>query len=354
MIDLPIRPRTRSVAIAVCAALLASTVAGTAANGWSPQRAAAYLDARQKAWFAWDQAYSPDGPCVSCHTGLTYLLARPALRKVLNENEPTMYERGLLGRLKAHIGSKSGGALQGVEAVFAAFLLAPRDGGVPGTETSKAFEHLWTLQVKEGGARGAWPWYAVNLNPYEHAESAVFGGSLAALAIGAMPAAYRNADGLRENVAALESYLQGAASSPRPLHDRAAILWASSTLPSVMSPAVKRSLVDELLSKQGADGGWSVDALGPWSAHADAPPVPGSSSYATAYTAYVLERAGIAPTRRELARALDWLEAHQDAKTGAWPAVSMNKRYPADSMESLFMQDAATGFASLALLDAGR
>jgi hypothetical protein len=32
----------------------------------------------------------------------------------------------------------------------------------------------------------------------------------------------------------------------------------------------------------------------------------------------------------------------------------MNKRYPPDSMEALFMQDAATAFASMALLDASR
>jgi hypothetical protein len=32
----------------------------------------------------------------------------------------------------------------------------------------------------------------------------------------------------------------------------------------------------------------------------------------------------------------------------------MNKRYPEGSMESRFMQDAATAFASLALVEAGR
>ena len=37
--------------------------------------------------------------------------------------------------------------------------------------------------------------------------------------------------------------------------------------------------------------------------------------------------------------------------TGAWPAVSMNKRYPEGSMPSLFMQDAATAFAALALIE---
>jgi hypothetical protein len=53
-------------------------------------------------------------------------------------------------------------------------------------------------------------------------------------------------------------------------------------------------------------------------------------------------------------RALAWLRSHQDTKTGAWPAQSMNKRRPAESMEALFMQDAATAFASLALIEGGR
>ena len=45
----------------------------------------------------------------------------------------------------------------------------------------------------------------------------------------------------------------------------------------------------------------------------------------------------------------EWLKKHQDRQTGAWPAVSMNKVYPAGSMEEKFLQDAATAFAALAL-----
>jgi hypothetical protein len=79
------------------------TVSGAS---WSPELAARYLDARQKAWFEWKPAASVDGPCVSCHTGMTYLLARPALRRALGETDPTMYERGLMDRLRANVGAK--------------------------------------------------------------------------------------------------------------------------------------------------------------------------------------------------------------------------------------------------------
>jgi hypothetical protein len=68
----------------------------------------------------------------------------------------------------------------------------------------------------------------------------------------------------------------------------------------------------------------------------------------------VLQRSGVAVTDVRLQRALTWLAEHQDAMTGAWPAVSMNKRYPEGSMQSRFLQDAATAFASAALVEAGR
>src|SRR5262245_50904586 len=48
-------------------------VSPTFAQGWSARMAADYLDSRQEKWFVWPTAQSKDGPCVSCHTGITYL-----------------------------------------------------------------------------------------------------------------------------------------------------------------------------------------------------------------------------------------------------------------------------------------
>jgi hypothetical protein len=99
----------------------------------------------------------------------------------------------------------------------------------------------------------------------------------------------------------------------------------------------------ESFQYQRPDGGWSTASLGPWTAHPAAPSVSGSGAYATAYVTYVLQRAGVKPSDQRLARALVWLTDRQDPESGAWPEVSMNKKYPAGSMESFFMQDAATG-----------
>jgi hypothetical protein len=103
--------------------IVAATARVTTAD-WSPESAARYLDQRQKQWFEWKPAASANGPCVSCHTGMTYLLARPVLRRALREDQPTVYERGLLDRLRSNVGAKPPGALQNVESIFAAMFLA--------------------------------------------------------------------------------------------------------------------------------------------------------------------------------------------------------------------------------------
>jgi hypothetical protein len=340
----------RLLTLGAFAAFAVATVTVAAAD-WSPEAAARYLDERQKQWFEWKPAASANGPCVSCHTGMTYLLARPALRRVMKDAQPTVYEKGLLDRLRSNVGAKPPGALQDVETIFAAIFLAREDAhGTMSADTQKAFEQLWKLQRVEAPAKGAWKWYSANLDPWEHAESSYFGASLAMLALGSTPQDYQQRTDTRERAAALASYL--ATSSERPLHDRIALLWASSTTPAALPAAARAALVAEVFAKQEADGGWSLSSLGPWMPHPDAPPASGSDAYATAFTAFALGKAGVAPSHPGFSRALSWLKAHQDPSTGAWVAVSMNKRRPAGSMEALFMQDAATAFAALALIEA--
>src|SRR6266571_2624600 len=139
---------------------------------WSPRLAADYLDSRQKEWFAWPAAKSAGGPCVSCHTGITYLLVRPGLRRALGESEPTYYERGLLEGLRARVEKKSANELSpggkepfasqrlGVEAIVSALFLTLQDGGATlSSEAKSAFDRLWSLQIQDGKAKGAWPWF---------------------------------------------------------------------------------------------------------------------------------------------------------------------------------------------------
>src|SRR5450759_4069394 len=136
---------------AVCLALSALAAGGA---DWNPRLAAQYLDSRQKEWFDWPRANAAAQPCVSCHNGVTYLLARPALGKALGADPPTVYETGLLASLRSRIGQKEPAASPGlgVESIFAARFLA----------TGEALERMWALQVREGAAKGSWNWFSLD------------------------------------------------------------------------------------------------------------------------------------------------------------------------------------------------
>jgi len=345
--------------------LVAAFCLGSAgAADWNPRLAAQYLDSRQKEWSAWPPAQTSNGPCVSCHTGVTYLLARPALRKALGEKDRTPYETGLLNGLRARVDKKEGREIKpsyaaeprasqamGVESILAAWALASEDPA--GAETQRAFDRMWSLQIGKGSAAGAWAWFSLDDDPWEMPESQFYGATLAAMAVAAEPAEYRRRPQVQEKIAALAAYLRANLLHDQPAHNGLMLLWAATKLPEAMPDFERKAMVDALWRTQNADGGWSLEALGPWKKHDAAPPSTGSNSYATAFTTFVLEQTGASPSKPELRRALDWLIAHQDPQTGSWPADSMNKVYDPDSMPAKFMRDAATGFAVLALVGAG-
>ena len=323
-------------------------VPGFAAD-WDARRAADYLDSRQKEWFAWPRAKVEGGVCVSCHTGVTYLLARPVLRRALAESQPTLYETGLLEGI--HAQAEAEGNRQGAEAVFAAVFFSLQNAGnkTLSSDAKRAFDQLWSLQIREGKERGAWKWPNANHDPWSTPDAPFYGASLAALAVGTAPAEYRSRPEIQERITALIDYLHREQPN-QPLHNRLALLWASSRLPAAMPAPLRQRMGDEILRAQQADGGWTIASLGPWRPHPEAPPSQGSNSYATAYVAFVLQQAGLKRSEPAVARALDWLRAHQDPQSGSWTADSLNSRHEPDSMQFRFMRDAATAFASLALL----
>ena len=109
-------------------------------SDWNPRLAAEYLDSRQKEWFAWPAAKAPGGTCFSCHTQMTYLLARPALRQALGETGATTFETALLDGLRARVDKKIAKEIfpaftkeplasqaLGVESILSALFLASHD-----------------------------------------------------------------------------------------------------------------------------------------------------------------------------------------------------------------------------------
>jgi hypothetical protein len=154
-----------------------------------------------------------------------------------------------------------------------------------------------------------------------------------------------------ERSAALAGYLKAAAPD-QPLQNRLTLLWTARRLKGALDGPARRDWIAEAFAKQSADGGWTNQALGPWKPREGAPPSPGSSAYATAFVTYALLESGLSAQDEHLARSLDWLRRHQNRDSGYWDAVSMNKRFPPGSMQEQFMRDAATGFASAALVKA--
>jgi squalene-hopene/tetraprenyl-beta-curcumene cyclase len=322
--------------------VLALIAASGFAADWNPKLAADYMDARQKDWFAWPRANANAKPCVSCHTNLTYLLARPALRKTLGESAPTQYETGLLAMLKSRVADTDPKAMyptaqgafadqeRNVESIFAALFL----------DSPEAFDRMWKLQR----ADGTWDWNSANLDPWEMPESEYFGAGFAAIA-----ASREKNSKFQPNVAALRKYLRDNLDK-QPMQNRLMALWASSVIPDLLPKGARSSIAADAERAQQADGGWTAASLGPFRDHPNAPPSEGSNAYATAFTAYVLERSGVSKSNPGMELALAWLRTHQNPQTGAWEAMSLNKKYEPGSMQIQFMQDAATGYAVMALL----
>ncbi len=326
------------------AVLLAVIVAPAFAADWNPRLAADYLDSRQKEWFAWPRANQNAHPCVSCHTNMTYLMARPALRRALDESGPSEYETGLLAMLRSRVSKSTPaelyptakGAIAGqevsVEAIFAALFLP---------DSEEAFERLWKLQ----NPNGAWAWNTANLDPWEMPESEYFGAALGAIA------STREDDvRFQPNVAALKKYLREGLEK-QPLQNRLMVLWASAMMRDLLPKSARSEILKGAYKAQQPDGGWTIASMGPFKDHPAAPAQPGSNAYATAFTTFVLERAGVSQFDAHMEKALAWLKSHQNPQTGAWEALSLNQKYAPGSMQIRFMQDAATGFAVMALLN---
>jgi len=327
----------------------AAFCATCSAADWNPALAAKYLDQRQRAWSVWARADTPTGPCFSCHTGMTYLLARPALRRLLNERQPTKWETSIKAKMAGDAGNEPQDELQTAEAIFAALFLRD-DAGTISKPRSSALEQMWSLQQRDGKLKGGWDWYDANLEPWESPSAFYFGGAMAALAVGSTPREYQNKPDIRQHTQALKQYLLNGIAE-RPLRNRLELLWSSAAWSDLITPGLRKSIIDEVEQKQGADGSWTLASLGPWQKHPAGANLGLPSAFATAFTAYVLLHAGLPPTEAHLKKALDWLRTHQNRESGAWSASSINKRYPAGSMQELFLQDAATGFAAAVLAE---
>jgi squalene-hopene/tetraprenyl-beta-curcumene cyclase len=319
--------------------------------------------------------------CVSCHTVVPYALARPALRKATGISQPTPQEAKLLDEALRRVDTygsheplvqNQAEQSCGTEAVLNLLILSAEDAREnlqgPGGPTRKALEELW----KEQRADGAWDWLDTGLEPYESGDSTYYGAALAAIAVGVAPG-YAGGTGAygSSGLDKLRSYLN-ANYAKQNLYSRAWMLLASTRLGGLLTRSQIDALTTELQSKQNPDGGWSLYRLGPWTGSKASLPLgpPGkpdvallskSDGFATGLIAYALRQAGLPTDQPSLKRAIAWLEANQrecqieQSRWKCWRAYSLNHDQEHGGEEGepwrrMFMSEAATAFAALALL----
>jgi squalene-hopene/tetraprenyl-beta-curcumene cyclase len=360
-----------SSAAIVC--LAASLFAGdgpradsTTAAAWSGKEAAAYLDGRLNWWMGWPMAARDHGTfCVSCHTVAPYGLARPVLRTALGEQTTSATEQKLLDNVTKRVrmwrevapfypdetrGAPKTSESRGTESILNALILAAHDApsGRLSADSRLAFDAMWGEQLKAGGARGAWPWLQFHNAPWE-GDSQYYGATLAAVAVGIAPGGYASEPAIQDSLRLLRDYLVRERES-QILIDRVTLLWASARIPGLLTPAERRSIIDETLSKQGPDGGFSLSAfVGSWKRKDGTPLETRSDGYATGLVTLALVDAGLPPSETHVNRSLAWLSSNQQKPAGRWLAFSLNKQRDLSDDVGRFMSDAATAYAVLAL-----
>jgi squalene-hopene/tetraprenyl-beta-curcumene cyclase len=371
-----------------------ATSSGSGSRRWDPTAAAAYLDARMELWFTnGTQLKTGDTQtaCVSCHSGLAYALSRPVLRRVMQVAAPSTQEARLIDDTTRRVETYGTHQVlydfnerrqiesRGTEAVLNAVILTSADAArhvrEPSGPAKKALARLWETQR----ADGRWDWLEFGLEPWETTDAAYHGATFAAFAVGTAKGQHDAA--ATAGIERLRSYLS--ANYPaQHLYNRTWALLASTRLNHVITDTQRKALIDELVTKQRDDGGWSLAAMGPWRWSKTAPPVkaPGdldasllsrSDGYATGLVVYTLKQAGVAPGHAAIRKGIQWLETNQralpvpDVPGRGWQSYSLNYDREHGSLNydralggekgepwrRLFMSDTATAFAVLALAD---
>jgi squalene-hopene/tetraprenyl-beta-curcumene cyclase len=333
---------------------------------WNAGAAHEYLQQRAEWWLEWKEAQKAHGTvCLSCHTTVPFLLARATLGGKTPAAKDDAGIRLLASAkkrltdwetIKPYTASSIENA-RGTESVLNAFALAWEDARLGASQSSddtqRAIAALWKQQETEGGIAGAWRWYDYSLAPWE-AKSEYFGAALAAVAVATAPGYLSTAqDEDLRHIELLREYLRSNFSRQN-LHQRLMGTWASTKLPKLLSADEQQQVVREARAKQNADGGWSAAALGEWKYRQDKTAPTESDGYGTAFVVATLKSIARGEQQPVLERGLTWLRRHQRADDGSWPAASLNSEHPADSGEFLFMRDAATGWAILALEETKR
>jgi squalene-hopene/tetraprenyl-beta-curcumene cyclase len=136
------------------------------------------------------------------------------------------------------------------------------------------------------------------------------------------------------------------------LHNKLMALWASGSVPNLLTEEQRKITADAAFALQQADGGWSSTSLGSYKRVDNSPNDTRTDGYATALVTLALQQGGVSASDARVAKGLDWLRRNQDRASGGWLATSLNKNRDPESDPAKFMSDAATAYAVMALTTA--
>ena len=349
---------------------LAHTIPVLGNTAYNPQTAAHFLDDRETWWQDWPHAQRDHGTvCISCHTQVPYAMVRPALQHSLGEAALPAINQAMLTGIERRVNfwpdmitfytdAKSGPGKtvesRATEAVLNAIILAGQDSHLqrlrPVTRT--AFEEAWALQESTGALAGSWKWQNFHLGPWEGEESGYQGTALLLVEAVNAPGGYAKEPAVRPHLAAMAAYLRREYAA-QPLLNQLYVLWASRRQPGLLTAEDREKLLAALQAAQLPDGGWATSALDQRERKDHSPAPTAGDGYATGVIVLALEETG---TRKHdpisnddmLRRGLAWLAGNQQPD-GTWTAASINKQRDPHSDAALFMTDAATAYAVLAL-----
>ncbi|MDZ4687867.1 MAG: squalene--hopene cyclase [Planctomycetaceae bacterium] len=307
------------------------------AETYSLEAAARFLDAAAIDW-------TTKRTCFTCHTNYSYLMARPLISAAPSDKAPAhTFVRAALETIVVDRWEKRGPRWP-TEVVASGAILAFNDAHTTGKlhpASKQALDRMWTVQR----ADGSWKWLNCDYPPMESDDH--YGVTIAAVGVGVAPDGYAQSPAAQAGLAKIKSYLRE--NPGEHLHQRAMVLWASTYLPDLelQTAAESSKCIDELLSLQHSDGGWSTAALGKWQ-RADHTPQDTASSdgYGTGFVIYVLRRTGLPAEDPRLKKGIAWLKANQRA-SGRWFTRSLHQ----DSKH--YLTHAGTAYACMALAACG-
>jgi squalene-hopene/tetraprenyl-beta-curcumene cyclase len=301
------------------------------AEGFSAEKAARYFDTSSLYW-------QKSNNCASCHGNLGYLFARPALSSVLKDSGEVrgMYEEYVTKRWKAQPPQDA------QEVVVVAAGLTFNDLQTTGRlqpVTRQALQIMWESQRDDGG----WTWHKASYPPTESDDH--YGVTLAALITGIAPDRYVETEQARRGLEKIRMFLKN--NPPLSLHHRAMIAWASCHVSDLMNDQQRAGTLDELLTLQRPDGGWSTPGLlADWKdfKRLDGKPqdTKTSDAYATGFAIVVARELGVSSDDPRLQHGIGWLLSNQRV-SGKWFC-----RSPAKDSRHYF-SNFGSAFAILAL-----